>query len=213
MKIKKVEIKDYKAFYGVNEFNIEGKNLFIYGENGSGKSSFYYALKDFFQSSSETLNYDETENIFLTSARKGKGYIKVTFNPDKDGVANDKTYTLKKTSKDTYVTGDTSIRDAIKLKSFLTYKHLLSIHHIRKDMEIDLFNLLVKGVLKHFKSVAITGSKELGELWQDVENALAKELDGRVYNSTQKKKDVDVAIDTFNTAFKKLFEKNSVWSY
>jgi len=210
MKIKKVEIKDYKAFYGVNEFNIEGKNLFIYGENGSGKSSFYYALKDFFQSSSETLNYDETENIFLTSARKGKGYIKVTFNPDKDGVANDKTYTLKKTSKDTYVTGDTSIRDAIKLKSFLTYKHLLSIHHIRKDMEIDLFNLLVKGVLKHFKSVAITGSKELGELWQDVENALAKELDGRVYNSTQKKKDVDVAIDTFNTAFKKLFEKNSV---
>lgn len=72
MKIKKVEIKDYKAFYGVNEFNIEGQNLFIYGENGSGKSSFYYALKDFFQSSSETLNYDETENIFLTSDNVGK---------------------------------------------------------------------------------------------------------------------------------------------
>jgi energy-coupling factor transporter ATP-binding protein EcfA2 len=210
MRIKKVEIKDYKAFYGKNEFNVEGKNLFVYGENGSGKSSFYYALKDFFQSSTETLSYDETENIFLTQAQKGKGYIKVTFNPDKDGTTTDKEYTVRKTSKNTYAPGDTSIRDAIKLKSFLTYKHLLAIHHLKKDNEIDLFDLLVKGVLKHFKSVAITGSKELGELWEDVEKAVAKELDGRKYNSTQKEKDVNEAVSVFNTAFKKLFEKTSV---
>ncbi len=164
MRIKKIEIKDYKAFYGKHTIEPDGKNLFVYGENGSGKSSFYYALKDFFQSSTETLNYDETENIFLTQAQKGKGYIEITFNPDKDGTATDKKYFLKKNSKDTYVTGDTSIRDAIKLKSFLTYKHLLDIHHIKKDKEIDLFDLLVKGVLKHFKSVAVTGNKELGEL-------------------------------------------------
>ena len=204
MRIKKVEIRDYKAFYGLNEFNVEGKNLFIYGENGSGKSSFYYALKDFFQSSTETLSYDETENIFLTQAQKGKGFIKVTFNPDKSGVNTDKTYTVKKTSKDTYTTGDTSIRDAIKLKSFLTYKHLLSIHHIKKENEIDLFELLVKGVLKHFKSVAITGTKELGELWDDVETAIVKET-SQAFNITQKKREVDEEIDKFNTAFKKLF--------
>lgn len=210
MRIKKVEIKDYKAFYGLNEFKVDGKNLFIYGENGSGKSSFYYALKDFFQSSTETLSYDETENIFLTKAQKGKGYIEVTFNPDKDGTAIDKKYTVKKSTKNTYQTGDTSIRDAIKLKSFLTYKHLLSIHHIKKENEIDLFELLVKGVLKHFKSVAITGTKELGELWEDVESAINKELDGRKYNITQKQTDVDRAVEAFNNAFKKLFERSSI---
>ena len=209
MKIKKVEIKDYKAFYGLNEFNVEGKNLFIYGENGSGKSSFYYALKDFFQSSTETLSYVETENIFLTKVQQGKGFIKVTFNPDRSGAANDKTYTVKKTSKDTYTAGDTSIRDAIKLKSFLTYKHLLSIHHIKRENEIDLFELLVKGVLKHFKSVAITGSKELGEFWDDVEKAIEK-VTSQAFNITQKKKEVDEAFDKFNTAFKKLFDKNSI---
>jgi energy-coupling factor transporter ATP-binding protein EcfA2 len=209
MRIKKVEIRDYKAFYGLNEFNVEGKNLFIYGENGSGKSSFYYALKDFFQSSTETLVYDETENIFLTKAQKGKGFIEVTFNPDKDGTATDKKYTVKKSSKNTYTAGDTSIRDAIKLKSFLTYKHLLSIHHIKKDKEIDLFELLVKGVLKHFKSVAITGTKELGELWDDVEIAIGKET-SQAFNITAKKKEVDEAIDKFNTAFKKLFDANSI---
>lgn len=150
MKIKKIEIKDYKAFYGKNEFNVDGKNLFIYGENGSGKSSFYYALKDFFQSSTETLSYEETENFFLTKAQKGKGFIKVTFNPDKSGANTDKIYTVKKTSKDTYTSGDTSIRDAIKLKSFLTYKHLLSIYHIKRENEIDLFDLL----LKEFSSIS-----------------------------------------------------------
>ncbi|MBK7812545.1 MAG: AAA family ATPase [Saprospiraceae bacterium] len=210
MRIKKVEIKDYKAFYGKNEFNVDGKNLFIYGENGSGKSSFYYALKDFFQSSTETLSYDETENIFLTKAQQGKGYIEVTFNPDKDGTATDKKYTVKKSAKNTYAAGDTSIRDAIKLKSFLTYKHLLGIHHIEKDKEIDLFDLLVKGVLKHFKSVAITGNKELGELWEDVEKSVAKPTAGTAYNITQKKNDVDKTINAFDTAFKKLFVTASI---
>lgn len=209
MKIKKVEIKDYKAFYGKNEFNVDGKNLFIYGENGSGKSSFYYALKDFFQSSTETLRYDETENIFLTNSQKGKGYIEVTFNPDKDGLATDKKYIVKKSSKNTYVAGDTSIRDAIKLKSFLTYKHLLGIHNIKKDKEIDLFDLLVKGVLKHFKSAAITGNKELGELWEEVETAIAKET-SQAFNITQKKNEVDKVINAFDTAFKKLFDTHSI---
>ncbi|MDA3904533.1 MAG: AAA family ATPase [Bacteroidales bacterium] len=80
MKIKKIEIRDFKAFYDKYQIMPDGKNLFVYGENGSGKSSFYYALKDFFQSSTETLNYNETENIFLTHRQKGKGYIEITFN-------------------------------------------------------------------------------------------------------------------------------------
>ena len=146
MRIKKIEINNYKAFYKKHTFDVGGKNLFIYGENGSGKSSLYYGLKDFFQSSIEDFNYDETENIFIEEANKGNGYIKVFFNPDKDGntTPTGKEYSVTKTTKNTYATGDTSIRDAIKLKSFLTYKHLLDIHHIKKNDEIDLFDLLVK---------------------------------------------------------------------
>ena len=68
-----------------------------------------------------------------------------------------------------------------------------------------MFDLLVNGVLKHFKSTAITGSKELGELWSDVKNAINKPTSGRAYNITQKKTDVDVVVNTFNVAFKKLF--------
>ena len=64
MKIKLFKIKNYKAFYGEHTLNFGGKNVFIYGENGSGKSSLYYALKDFFQSSVE--NIDFSKKIWYT---------------------------------------------------------------------------------------------------------------------------------------------------
>lgn len=209
MRIKKIEINNYKAFYKKHTIDVDGKNLFIYGENGSGKSSLYYALKDFFQSSRETIDFNELENIFLTNTEKGKGYIKVTFNPNKDGTATDALYEFGARTTNTYSATDTSIRDAIGLKSFLTYKHLLGIHNIKKGNQIDLFDLLVNGVLKHFKSAAITGTKELGELWSDVGSAVDKPLDGPRYNATQKKRDVEGAIKVFNDAFRELFKKSS----
>ena len=182
--------------------------MFIYGENGSGKSSLYYALKDFFQSSIETIDMAAVDNIFLEDSDKGKNYIKVKFQPNKDGQRRVATYELTATGKTTDTAGDTSIRDANKLKSFLTYKHLLDIHHIKKDEEIDLFNLLVKGVLKHFK-YTLTGGKELGELWNEVEILIAKET-GTSYRIDQKRKDVNDALKAFNDAFKQLFEKPEV---
>ena len=83
---------------------------------------------------------------------------------------------------------------------------MLEIHHISKQGEINLFNLLINGVLKHYKNIAITGTKELGELWQDVLQAFNKPLDGRVYNITHKTADVDSALLVFNTAFEQLFD-------
>lgn len=201
MRIKKIEIKNFKAFYKEHTIQVDGKNLFIYGENGSGKSSLYYALKDFFQSSRETIDFNELENIFLTKAEKGKGYVRVTFNPNKDGAATDASYEFGATTNTTYTAADTSIRDAIGLKSFLTYKHLLEIHNVKRGDQIDLFNLLVKGVLKHFKSAAITGTKELGELWKDVEDVCATQLVSRSYTAAQRKRDLEAALKTFNNAF------------
>jgi recombinational DNA repair ATPase RecF len=205
VKIKSIEIKNYKAFYGKHTINIGEKNVFIYGENGSGKSSLYYALKDFFQSSIEDIDMAAVDNIFLKDSDKGKNYIKVKFQPNKDGQKRVANYELTATGKTTNTAGDTSIRDANKLKSFLTYKHLLDIHHIKKDGEIDLFNLLVKGVLKHFK-YTLTGGKELGELWNEVEILIAKET-GSSYRIDQKRKDLNDALKVFNDAFKQLFKK------
>jgi predicted ATPase len=66
MKIQSITINKYKAFTKEETIPIGGSNVFIYGENGSGKSSFYYALKDFFQSSVEPVQMSSLRNFNLT---------------------------------------------------------------------------------------------------------------------------------------------------
>ncbi len=203
MRIKTLEINNYKAFYGKHKINVGGKNLFIYGENGSGKSSLYYALKDFFQSSMEAIDLSAVENIFVKDSERGTCAVTVTFAPHSDGKRKVQKFVFSASSTNT----DISLRDANRLKSFLTYKHLLDIHHLKKAQQIDLFNLLVNGVLKHFK-YSLTQGKELGELWQAVEAGIVRETD-RSYNRDRKKRDVDAALKIFNDAFGELFNQSS----
>ena len=207
MKIQSIQITNYKAFLGKYEINVGGKNLFIYGENGSGKSSLYYALKDFFQSSIENIDLNELENIFVSKDKKGKTSIKVQFTTNDKGRRKTSNYVCSSSRNDTREAGDTTIRDANKLKSFLTYKHLLDIHHLKKHNSINLFDLLVKGVLKHFR-YSLTNGRELGELWQDVESMIEKPT-GREYPINKKKIEVNSAIKAFNEAFGELFKPDS----
>jgi hypothetical protein len=207
VRIQTIEITNYKAFLGTHRFNVVGKNLFIYGENGSGKSSLYYALKDFFQASTEDIDLTRLENVFVLAGQEGKTAIKVSFKPSPATGKGSKDYQWDNARIDSRDAGDTSIRDGNKLKSFLTYKHLLAIHHLKKDEAINLFDLLVKGVLKHFK-YSLTGGKELGELWTDIEEAIVRST-GKEYPITRKKAEVNAAIKLFNEAFGELFKPES----
>lgn len=207
MRIQTIEITNYKAFLGTHKINVGGKNLFIYGENGSGKSSLYYALKDFFQSSIEDIDLNELENVFVSEKNKGKTAIKVVFKPNSQSQNKLQAYHFNTKKNDTRATADTSIRDGNKLKSFLTYKHLLAIHHLKKDDTINLFDLLVGGVLKHFK-YALTSGRELGGLWSDVEDAIARTT-GKEFPINRKKAEVNAAIKVFNEAFGELFKPES----
>lgn len=207
MRIHAVEITNYKAFLGTHQIKVGGKNLFIYGENGSGKSSLYYALKDFFQSSIEDIDLDGLENVFVPPDKVGTTAIKVTFKPNSQGQKKKKPYIWNSSNIDSRAAVDTSIRDGNRLKSFLNYKHLLAIHHLKKDETINLFDLLAKGVLKHFK-YTLTGGKELGELWANVDEAIVRKT-SKEYPEPRKKSDVNAAVKSFNEAFGELFKPES----
>ncbi|MFM9840504.1 MAG: AAA family ATPase [Cyclobacteriaceae bacterium] len=79
MRVTDIRIKNYRAFYGEHHICLDkdGKNLMMYGENGSGKSSLYTGLKDFFLSSVQKLPEVE-ENIFTPASQKDTAYIKLT---------------------------------------------------------------------------------------------------------------------------------------
>lgn len=196
MKIQQVTINKYKAFTKQEQIPIGGKNVFIYGENGSGKSSFYYALKDFFQSSVENIDMSALRHIYLNDGNSDCS-VEVEFNGDARFILNDQTKT----------TNIPQISDANRLKSFITYKHLLGVHNVKVGKKINVFDLVIKGVLKHFKSETITGGVELGTLWDNV-IAESKKPYGKgkdFYYARQKKASVEEKAIAFNNAINRLF--------
>jgi energy-coupling factor transporter ATP-binding protein EcfA2 len=86
-KIKSIDILNFKVFRHREYFELNGRNLLVYGTNGSGKSSLFWSLYTFFQSSTkpnhEIQKYFDPEdernlrNIF--SKPTDPSFIKVTF--------------------------------------------------------------------------------------------------------------------------------------
>jgi energy-coupling factor transporter ATP-binding protein EcfA2 len=207
VKIQSVEISRYRAFYGTETLHFGGKNVFIYGENGSGKSSLYYALKDFFKSKRESVDFASVENIFLDDSDQGSGKVQVNFKPEGGARNTEKTYSISARGNSLGSNNDVIIDDANKLKSFLTYKHLLGIHNVKRGDAINLFDLLVNGVLQHFK-YSLTDGKELGELWTELNQEISKSTD-RTYPINRKRTVVNGILRKFNTAFSELFNPES----
>jgi len=75
MKISRIEIQNFRAFNGLYAIELPEPctNLLVYGENGSGKTSLYLALKYFLDSDLKALNFAHYKNVF---GNEKTGYIK-----------------------------------------------------------------------------------------------------------------------------------------
>ena len=130
MKLKNIKIENYRFFKEEQEFDFTSKdnipqNILLYGENGSGKTSLYNALKDFFfyyknQSESKT-KIKENKNIFCEPTDKPK--IEITFEND----------TNIKFSETGFENEDLKekIEEISKSKLFLTYQDIYNLNNLR----------------------------------------------------------------------------------
>jgi energy-coupling factor transporter ATP-binding protein EcfA2 len=166
-RLHKIEIRNFKAF---REFSLplEGRHLLVYGDNGAGKSSLYWALY-----------------TFLQSARKPKNSIAKYFTPDapenllnlheKDPVAKPgeialtlresatKTDTTYRISQADHGTHDQPIIVKGDLASdFITYRFFFGFAHFRNSDKFDLWPLFEKEILPFCVS---TGGKIPLDCW------------------------------------------------
>ena len=166
MRITEIEIKNFRAFYGSYQINLHksGKNLLIYGENGSGKSSLYLALKLFLESAVSNHRFETHQNIFIKD--DDSGYIKLHLRADPQSKQH--AYEWSQTVKETH---DTLIIDASKTKGFLDYKTLLATHYIqREDQTVNVFNLLVNNLLAN--TVNDVTDQSFVDDWNDLQRAI-----------------------------------------
>ena len=162
MRITKIEIKNFRAFYGAYQIDLHkaGKNLLVYGENGSGKTSLYQALKRFLESSEEGHQFKLHQNIFNSD----DGYIKLHLRADAESKQD--TYEWSETVKDE--TNEELLIEASRSKGFLDYKDLLETHYLHRENDVvNVFDLLVKTLLAN--TVSRETDRSLAEDWMSIQ--------------------------------------------
>ena len=167
MRITQIDLKNFRAFYGEYSIKLDnaGKNLLVYGENGSGKSSLYFALKYFLNSHQQHRSFGDYRNIYVKDDEDG--YLKLALR--RDTKQSLRTFEWSETRHDT---DDVLILDAAKSSGFLDYKRLLETYFLAiEGGRVNFFELLVENLLAHSET---PDGKTIGETWQHIKNGIPK---------------------------------------
>ncbi len=170
-RITKIRLNNYRAFYG-DTFALEtgGKNVLIYGENGSGKSSLYRSMQDFFRASfdSDDVAINNYRHLHVDEYADDIGTLSdisvvIEFNEPREEL------TLSNTANE--VEG-TFVAQTNLLNSFLSYKELLRTHHL-SDTEgfTEKFSKLVLDtILKDYKNTFTQNefSEDSANMWINI---------------------------------------------
>lgn len=161
MKITKIEVSDFRGFPGPAVYDFEfgnARNLFMYGENGSGKSSLFWAIQEFFNRAPRAKPFADYKNnldVALTSGR-------VTVHFDNG-------------SSQSWVHG--GVRPLNVPPASLTalqvgcldYRSLLETNFAQRGDEVNLFDIAVTHLVPHLEAPVAGGSRRIGELWSAVQ--------------------------------------------
>ena len=183
--ITQIEMEGFKAF--PKNFKLDlgtGKNLLLYGENGSGKSSLYYALHVLLQSvfkddkgakyfkpgdtngAEFVINNEHLINIFRLNEAKDNTYtpyVRITFD---DG----KIWRLDNGGLSSENGGNESeIRMLNKNSAFINHSYISRFHAARNSEEIDLWNVFYKDILPFYLPAGET--QFLADLYNEIVEA------------------------------------------
>ena len=190
-KIASVYISDFRAFPALAPASVllDGKNLLAWGENGSGKSSIYRALRGLF--SVEAQDISPMGNVFSDPAAP---CVKATL--------TDKTELYW--SAEGHPT--TTVLDTARKSAFLSHTRLVEMNTGRTASDApNLFTVAVEKLLADYEATVAGGLRRtIGELWARVNAALEHRVPyakgmRRPRNFAKKIKD---ACDQFNEGMK-----------
>ena len=158
LRIKEINIRNFKAFQDDQPFPIDGKNLLVYGNNGSGKSSLFWALYTFLQSSikpdegikkyfktyvdSDRGTHQTLKNVFMDDAEDS--YIKITAIDTETG--HEQLYTISHDVINTNNDGDTLIQELNLASDFINYKLLHNFYRASHKQEVNLWPVFERDI-------------------------------------------------------------------
>lgn len=153
VRIAGVSICDFRAFPGpeVYRFDLGGKNLLLWGENGSGKTSFFRALQTLLAPDDPSAPFAEYKNRFSSSSESAANGAIVVELPDFTPSAFDWRHGEDRPT-------DQAFLDMARRATFLDYKALVRAHTPSGKGELDLFDLIIQRLLRYVQSGATSQS-------------------------------------------------------
>lgn len=212
-KIKQIKLKHFKFFYDEVTIDLERQNALIFGENGSGKSSLYWALYTFLQSvfkdSPQKVqkyfqhNHDENlRNRFAPDV--DESYIKIVFEDELESTTDRQISNTRVNTK----TG-TLIRQAVQGSELINYKLLSKIHDFKNPQQIDLFPIMDKEILPFInfrenlvRHDTVAGTTNAQEWWDYIKPGMQPR--GKMHE--QPYKTFVAAVAKFNTELQFYFD-------
>ena len=203
VRIDRITLNNYKFFFGEFTLPVDGKNLLIYGENGSGKSSIYKALELLTEKS--FTGFEENANIFGNDSE-----VSVEF-----GFTNSQELIISTDSEKLPDHVD-FIKGLSIFKPLLDYKKLLKIHYVPQSNgdEINLYPMFSE-ILKDYPVDSGNGKAVLSDIDDMLEyfDTLKSILDDNFREAInvflQDYFDADFSIDKFEYKTKRDKEANT----
>lgn len=178
-RINQIEVKNFKFFKNTFTLNIDRKNILLYGENGSGKSSIYWSVFTHFQAyakeQTEAQKYftaNHSQNLRNRFVDESEGsYIKISFH---DG--NSETKSIVDSDVDYYPANEETLRfmrGTAMLSDFLNYKILSSLFDFKNSEDNQVFSIFEKEILPYidfdepYQKIdgTLTDIQNAGEWW------------------------------------------------
>jgi predicted ATP-binding protein involved in virulence len=149
-----IELQNFKAFADKAEITLNGKNALIWGVNGSGKSSVYWAIYTFLQCSTKGTNgqvkyFDKGDlslhNILAPEDRES--YIKLAFK--EQGSSTIDNFKLSVNQNESL---NDFIRGVDNSSEFITHRLLLNFYHYKHSQKINLYPVFDRDIFPYFKT-------------------------------------------------------------
>ncbi|HRD87324.1 MAG TPA: AAA family ATPase [Accumulibacter sp.] len=181
-RIKSFTLCDFRAFAGPEPvtFNLDGKNLLIYGENGAGKSSVFHALDEFFSVARRGPQARKERLLGLKNVFSGQPDTGLKISVEFDDGKPAAEWTTARHPVDIAPAADDRVKNAAYRKAILDYRSLLETNYRHADGPVNLFDVCINVLLRDFEVLHDGRQRRLFDLWLDVQRILDVAARGRL---------------------------------